>query len=347
MKKRNIYFIKKNDKIKNAILKIRKNGTRTVLVVDKKHKLLGSLSEGDIQKALVKNKKLSSSVYKIYNSNPKKLNENNINKNLISKIFLEGQYGLLPVVNKRGVVKKVITWNEIFNYTKNKIVEIDVIIMAGGKGLRLLPLTQVLPKPLVPINGKPMLEHILDNFKNFKFKNVYLILNHQANLIKSYFQNYDKNISLQYFKEPEPLGTIGGIKSINTNISENFLLTNCDTLFRIDFNKLIDFHKKNKNLITVLVSKNQLRYPYGLCKIKNGKLFSILEKPKFNFICNAGLYVMNKKVLKLIPKKKFDTTDLLKKCLKLNYNIGVFEISNSSWTDLGQLSDFKKAAGKF
>ena len=215
--------------------------------------------------------------------------------------------------------------------------------MAGGKGRRLWPLTQVLPKPLIPINGKPMLEHIIDNFRYFNFKKFYLILNHQANLIKSYFENYDKNVILKYIKEPEPLGTVGGIKYIKKIYSENFFVTNCDTLFKIDYKKFFEFHKKNNNLISLAVSKNKFEYSYGLCKINNNRLISITEKPKFNFIANAGIYIFNKKILNLIPKKKFDIIDLINKCLRLKYKVGAYEISSSSWTDLGKISDFKKA----
>ena len=346
MKTQSNLFVKKSDTIKKAIIKIRSNGTRTVVVIDNKKHLLGTLTEGDIQKALLKKKNINASINSLYNQNPIKINIKKINKEKISKIFIEGQYGALPVVDSRNVVQKVITWSHIFNSRQDKfdLKNIDVVIMAGGKGERLKPFTEILPKPLIPINSKPMLEHIIDNFTYFNFCKFHLILNHQANLIKSYFQLENKNYKINFIKEPKPLGTAGGIffaKKIN---SDNFIITNCDTLFKIDYTKFYDFHKKNDNFITLAVSKKQHTFPYGFCKLKLNNLISIEEKPKFNFIANTGLYFVKKEIIKLLPKnKKFEMTELIEKCLKLKKKTGVFQISPDSWTDLGQMSDLKKA----
>ena len=220
--------------------------------------------------------------------------------------------------------------------------------MAGGKGERLKPYTSVLPKPLIPINNKPMLEHIISNFKFFNIQNFHLVLNHQAKLIKSYFNNYDKNLKINYTVEPKPLGTVGGIRFVKKIKSNNFLLSNCDTLFKIDYLKFYNYHEKNQNYLTLAVSNIQHEFSYGACKVQKTRLISIKEKPKLNFIANAGLYAMKREIINLIPKnKKFDLTDLINKCLKLKKKIGVYEIHNSSWTDLGKLSDFNKAFKNF
>ena len=345
MNKENLLFITKKETIKKAIIKIKKNGTRTVVVVDKKKHLIGTLTEGDIQKALLKNKNINLTIDQLYNKNPKKIHFKNIDYNKISNIFIKGQYGAIPVIDSKNIVRKVITWSEIFN-TRNDQLDlkgIDVVIMAGGKGERLKPFTEILPKPLIPINSKPMLEHIIENFKYFNFVKFHLVLNHQANLIKSYFQSESKNFKMNYIKEPKPLGTAGGIAFIKKINSEDFIITNCDTLFKIDYTKFYDFHKKNKNLITLAVSKTQHVFPYGFCKINSNRLISLKEKPKYKFIANTGLYFVKKNIVKLIPKnKKFEMTDLIDKCLKLKKKTGVYQIPIDSWKDLGQLSDLKK-----
>jgi len=343
----NFYLINTKNTIKESMIKIKKNGTRTLLVVKKNRFLLGTLSEGDINSALIKNFNLKSSIESIFNKNPKKLNSDNFNVNKVTKLFLDTQIGIIPIVDSNNFVKKIITWNDIFTSEENssELKKIDIVIMAGGKGERLKPFTSVLPKPLIPINGRPMLEHIISNLKYFNFFNFHLVLNHQANLIISYFNNNNKNFKIDYSIEPKPLGTIGGVRNIEKNInSDNFLLSNCDTLFKIDYFKFFDFHKTNNFFITLVASKVQHEFPYGSCKVSNGKLISIKEKPKFDFIANSGLYLIKKEIIRLIPKnKKFDMTDLIHKCLKLKKKVGVFKISNNSWTDLGQLSDFNKA----
>ena len=319
------------------MIKIKKNGTRTLLVVKKNKFLLGTISEGDIHAALIQNSSLDSSIKTIFNKNPKKVILGNYNLNKVSKIFLDKQIGIIPVVDSNNIVKKIISWNDIFGSKKNynELKKIEVVVMAGGKGERLKPYTSVLPKPLIPINNKPMLEHIISNFKFFNIQNFHLVLNHQAKLIKSYFNNYDKNLKINYTVEPKPLGTVGGIRFVKKIKSNNFLLSNCDTLFKIDYLKFYNYHENNQNYLTLAVSNVQHEFSYGACKIQKTRLISIKEKPKLNFIANAGLYAMKREIINLIPKnKKFDLTDLINKCLKLRKKIGVYEIPNNSWTDL-------------
>ena len=347
MKNQNILLISESDTVKKAIIKMKKNGARTVVITNSKKFLLGTLSAGDIQKALIKNKSLNSSVKNIYNKNPKKILVKNLNTKILDKAFIDGQYGLIPIVNNSNIIQRIITWDDVFNPDNelNKLKKIEIIIMAGGRGERLKPYTKVLPKPLVPINSKPMLEHIIENFSYFNFNKFHLILNHQANLIKSYFESSENNnYKINFVKEPKPLGTAGGIYYAKKIKSNDFMIANCDTLFRIDYLKFFNTHKKNNNLITLVVSKERHVFPYGSCKISSDRLISFKEKPKFNFITSTGLYFAKKEVIKLIPKNKFfNMTDLINKCLKLKKKIGVYQISNESWTDLGQLSDFKKA----
>ena len=346
MRNQKNFFVFKNESIKNAIIKIKKNGTRTVIVIDEYMHLLGTLTEGDIQKGLLKKKTINSSISLLYKKNPKKINFSNINEDKIKKLFLLGQYGVLPVVDSKNIVKKVLTWDNIFKTEKKdfNLKKIDVVIVAGGEGKRLKPFTEILPKPLIPVNSKPMLEHIIENFNNFKFSKFHLVLNHQAELIKSYFKSLNKNYKINFFKETRALGTVGGVALIKKIQSEDFIIANCDTLFKIDYSKLYDLHKKNDNLITLVASKTPFIFPYGVCETKDDRLVSMLEKPKYNFMANTGLYLVKKKIIKLLPKnKKMDMTDLIQKVMKLGNKVGVYQISSESWTDLGQLSDLKKA----
>ena len=344
MKNQKNLFVNKKDSIKQAILKIKKNSTRTVIVVDDKKRLLGTLTEGDIQKALIKDKKINFSIESLYNRQPKKVHYRNIDFKEISDLFIKGQYGALPVIDDFDIVQKVLTWSEIFNpKNETNLKNFDVVIMAGGKGERLKPFTEILPKPLIPINSKPMLEHIIENFNYFNFSRFHLVLNHQSNLIKSYFESKIKDYKIFYTKEPSPLGTAGGIYYVKKIKSHDFLISNCDTLFKIDYNKFYNFHKKNQNLITLAVSKTKHVYPYGICKTNSKKLISLKEKPEFNYIVNTGLYFVKKEIINLIPKnKRLEMNELIDKCIKLKKKISVYQIPSDSWTDLGKLSDLKK-----
>ena len=289
-------LINKNDTIKKAMIKIRANGTRTLVVTNKTRNLFGTLSEGDIQDALVKNNSLNDKISKIYNKFPKKILNDKYNLANIKNIFIKNQFGLIPIVTKQNLIEKIVTWNEVFSQKYlSSLSKLDVIIMAGGQGTRLKPLTEILPKPLVPINGKPIIEHIIDNFNYFNFTNINLILNHQSKLIKSYFSSINKKYNLKCFTEPKKMGTVGGVVYAKKKLSDDFILTNCDTIFKLDYIKFYNTHKINKNLITLVVSKKKTIFPYGDCKIKNGKLLKVNEKPQFNLVANTGLYFFKQK----------------------------------------------------
>jgi len=343
------FTIETENSIKDAMVKIKKNGTRTLLVIKKNKYLLGSLSEGDINSALISEFKINSKIKNLFNRKPKKINIKNIDNDKISKLFLNYQIGLLPVVDSMNILKATISWGDIFGSTNNSndLKNVDVVIMAGGKGERLKPYTTVLPKPLIPINNKPMLEHIIMNLRYFNLKRFHLILNHQAHLIKSYFKSL-KNLNINYFTESKFLGTVGGIKCLKKIKSKNFILSNCDTLFKIDYSEFYNYHKKSNNFLTIVVSDMQHKFSYGFCKVEKDRLISIKEKPSISFTANTGLYIMKKEIIKLIPKnQKFNLPDLINKCLKQKIKVGVYKIPKNSWKDLGQLSDLNKATKEF
>ena len=182
----NLFLISAENSIKESMVKIKKNGTRTLLVVKKNKFLLGTISEGDIHSALIKNFDINSSIKKIFNKNPKKITLENYNLIKLNKMFLDKQIGLIPVVDNNNLVKKIISWQDIFGLKNNslELKKLEVVIMAGGRGERLKPYTSVLPKPLIPINNKPMLEHIISNFKFF---NGFFVISNLTNGIFLYF----------------------------------------------------------------------------------------------------------------------------------------------------------------
>ena len=216
--------------------------------------------------------------------------------------------------------------------------------MAGGKGTRLQPSTYILPKPLIPINGKAIIEHIIYEFKNYGIQDYYVSINYKSIMVKAFFSELNLDCKIKYLIEKKPLGTAGSLKLIEKSKNLFFIVINCDTIIKTDFNEFIKFHKKNKNDITIIGSINKLEIPYGVCEIgKDQKLKKIYEKPKIDFLANTGCYLINRKVLKLIPKNKyFDFTDLITQAIKKEYKVGIYPIDRNQWIDAGSLDHIKR-----
>ena len=323
------YLCNDNITIKDSLSLIQKSGHNTIFVVDKKKKLLGSLSDGDIRRALLINAKINSTIKNIYKE---KIN-------------------LLPIISNNKKITNVISWEEVFTKEKNihkssALKNFSVIIMAGGKGTRLRPYTNILPKPLLPINNKAIIEYIIDNFRLNGARNIQISINSMSKIIKSFVseKNYSKEIL--FVEEKKPLGTCGSLSLINKKkLTNEFILSNCDVIYDIDYNSLIRHHKQSKALMTLVVSNKNFELSYGSIKIdKYGFLESIDEKPNLDFLINIGLYIMNKEILNYIKKNiSMDINQLINILKKNKKNISVFEISEKSWIDTGQMKELKNA----
>lgn len=341
-------LITEDQPIRSALEKINRSGLKNIIVVNKKNKFKGIISDGDVRRAILKKIKLNDNVKKIFNRKPIFVYENDYEIEKIKKIFIKKQIDIIPVISKKkqlvvNVIKAIDTL-----YSKNQLgtKKTPVVLMAGGFGKRLAPVTNFLPKALMPLNNKPILEHIIHSFFNYKFNNFFLCLNYKSEIIKSYFKK-KKNYKIKYVNENKPLGTCGALRNLKNNLKSEFFLTNCDVLFDVNYDDILDFHKKNKNHITIVASEKEYRLQYGVCNLtKNGKLIKILEKPSFDFIINAGLYIMDKQILKLIPKKPFDTPDLIQSAKKKKFKVSVYFISEKSWIDIGQWDEFNISQNK-
>ena len=279
------------------------------------------------------------------NRNSKYFIEGNYNYTQVKKVFFEKRYDLIPVLDKDKIVKKILLWHLFFESRKktDKKINIKVVIMAGGKGTRLNPLTKILPKPLVPIKDKPIIEHIISRFIKYGINDFYFTIRYKMEIIKAYFNDTKSNSRIRYLEEKKPLGTAGGLKKLSGKIKNSFFVTNCDVLVDTNLVDFFNFHKKEKLDISLIVASQKYTVPYGVCQINKGKLEKLTEKPKLNYLVNAGLYLINPKVLKLIPQNKyFDMNHLIKKALEKNYKVGAYPITQKRWIDVGQLAEYKK-----
>ena len=220
--------------------------------------------------------------------------------------------------------------------------------MAGGKGTRLEPFTNVLPKPLVPINEKPVIEHIIEKFVENKVSNFFITSNYKSKILKAYFQEKKPKFKLSFIDEPKPLGTAGGLSLLEGKLKKPFIVTNCDIIINVNFEDLMNFHTTNGNDVTLVVSSKEHIIPYGTCRLtKQGFLKKIVEKPKFDFFVNVGLYVFNPNLIKLIPHNKtYDMTHFIQQMKTKKKQVGVYPIDDESWIDVGQWSEYRKAVGR-
>jgi dTDP-glucose pyrophosphorylase len=349
-KKFNSYLIGEESNIQKALNKLNKNQDKCLIVLSVKGKLLGTLTDGDIRRSLINGINFSQSIKKIYYKRPfyiKKKTGKNIEKNIPKNIFKN--YRVIPVVNKNKLLIEIFSRNLIKsknNYkSKNKFFgkEVPVVIMAGGEGKRLLPHTAVIPKPLIPFNGKSMIEHIIERFKYYFFNSFIISLNYKSKLMEAYFSSEKKGTNIKFIHEKKPLGTAGALKKINRKKIKDFFVINCDSLIRCDYISLLTYHLENQYDMTIVVTKKTETLNYGTCKInKKGKLLKITEKPLTTFLANTGFYVLNSKILSLIKKNEnIDMNELIERSIKRKFKIGVFPIHESEWQDLGTWLKFK------
>ena len=335
------FIVTPENTIKSALKKITNSGQRCVAVVSKKNNLLGTLADSDIRKALLSNPNINRSIKNIFNKKPYYVLKNNFTYNDLKNKILDRRLGIIPIVNNKKDLIEVFYLDKLSKIVK-KFYN-PVVIMAGGKGTRLAPFTNVLPKMLIPVNEKPVIEHILDNFKVYGFDNFKICINHKSEIVKSYFKER-KEHNVSFSRENKPLGTVGGIKKIKFSNKKDIIVTNCDGIFDINFEALLEYHINSKAKITIVASRKLIKIPYGVCQPEKSQKFlkNFTEKPSMDFLVNTGLYVVRPDVIKLIPNNKYyDFTDLLNKVKKNKSKIAIYPIDSEKWNDVGQWETLK------
>jgi NDP-sugar pyrophosphorylase family protein len=224
-------------------------------------------------------------------------------------------------------------------------LQIPVVIMAGGKGTRLEPFTRILPKPLVPIGEKTVIEIIMTRFQDFGLDHFYISINHMSKIIKAYFEERQLKCKISYLEEDEPLGTAGSLRLLQGKVEGPIFVSNCDNIIETDYANLHAFHMENRYDITLVASLKEFNIPYGVCEVeKSGSLSIIREKPEYNFLVNTGLYIVNDNLIRTIPEKTtYHMTDLINSVKKAGGNVGVYPIGDNSWIDIGAWSEYRNA----
>lgn len=345
------FLINENNSIKQAINSLDKISAsyNCLLVENKKNQIIGSITDGDIRRSLVKKNNLNIKVKNICNRTfffffKKDQNIKKIKKIISNRI---NNIDIIPILNDDKKLVKIFTkknfQNEILE-KKNDLKKVKVFILAGGYGTRLKPATNILPKPLIPVGEKTLIESVIKKFYDQGIKEYFISINYKKELIKAYFKDLKTDYKVYFKEEKKTLGTAGSISFLKKVKGDNFIVTNCDTIIDVNLKNLIDFQKQRKFDLTIVVNYKNYNLPYGeIDADKNGGFIKIKEKPNYKFLINSGLYLMNKNVINIVKKNQFlNMNDLINNISKKKLNVGLYPITDNSWIDVGQWSEYKK-----
>jgi dTDP-glucose pyrophosphorylase len=337
--KKNFLIIKDHQRLDKVIRKMDSTKIDFCICLDKFNKILGTLTHGDIAKFIVKNHKTKIEVINSVNKNFVSINS--FNKKRIDKIFKKILISKIPIIRK-GKILKVVSRDDFYNTNKNQLKNNSVVIMAGGKGVRLDPFTKIMPKALLPINDEPVVLKIVKNFLKYGVNDFFISINHKSQIIKNFFSQEKKNYNLNFIEEKKPMGTAGSLSLINKKITTPFFVINCDVLLDVDLNKVLKWHNLHKSDLTIVAAIKNFAVPYGVLKLNNKfDLNSIDEKPNYNFFVNTGLYLFNAEVLQLIKKNKFlDMNQFIQKLIQKKKKIKIFSVSENNWYDVGNWTEY-------
>lgn len=334
--------------IKQALKTLNKMGEKCLVIVDDNNHLLGTLSGGDIRKAILNGASINDSIQDYYYHSPTSFIEGEYSLDQAKKKFIQNKFDLIPIVDFENKIVNILHWEEVFRNGLGKQedkLDVPVVIMAGGKGTRMEPFTKVLPKPLVPIHEKPVIEHIIEKFTNVGAREFYLTVNYKSRILKAFFEEIKPEYAVHFVDETEPLGTAGSLQYLKGILKVPFFVTNCDIIINADFTDLYKFHQKNNFAITLVASAKEYIIPYGTCELNgDGHLACLNEKPQYNFLINTGLYVLSPDALNLVPENEvYHMTHLIQDAKLQDMRVGVYPIGDDAWIDVGQWADYRKA----
>ena len=318
---------------------------KTLLVFSDEH-FEGLITIGDIQRAIIKNIALKEPVSRILNKN-KIYGYQSEGEESIREKMRRMRAEVMPILDEQGELVDVWFWGDLFKkaeLTEREKINLPVVIMAGGKGTRLKPITNVIPKPLVPIGDKTILETILDQFEEIGCTKFYMSVNYKADIMKYYLSQLDHKYDIEFFQEEKPLGTIGSVSLLKGKITTPFFVSNCDSINEQDYRDVYDYHVSNHNDLTIVTMVKSFKIPYGVIETgEDGLMVSLSEKPELTYQVNTGVYILNPSCIDEIPEGEFfHITHLMEKIKARGGRVGCFPVSEHAWKDMGEWQEYLK-----
>ncbi|WP_158859879.1 nucleotidyltransferase family protein [Lunatibacter salilacus] len=333
------HLISKDQTILHALAKLDKLAKDAILfVVDKDNGLIGSLTDGDVRRGLLKGLNTSSNIVDFIQPNPKFIRKNAVDLDQIIA-FRNGNFKVIPILDEDGRILNIINFRIFKSY-----LPVDAVIMAGGRGERLKPLTNNTPKPMLPIGEKPIIEHNLDRLISFGIADYWISLGYLGDQLKSYFGDGEsKGVTIEYVTEDQPLGTIGAVTSIFNFQHDTILVTNSDILTNLDYEDFYRSFVESGADLSVVTIPYDVNIPYAVLETNKGDVVSLKEKPTYTYFSNGGIYLMRREVIELIPVgAHFNATDLIEKIIMLGKKVHSYPL-RGYWLDIGKHEDFEKA----
>jgi len=326
--------------IKEALQIIDLGAVKFAIVVDADDKLIGTLTDGDIRRAILDGKTLDDTIEIVYFKEPTVVNVNNTKEEIINLCTSKKIYQI-PVVDNGGIVVSVALLDELL---KPEAYTNKVVLMVGGLGTRLRPLTEDTPKPMLHVGGKPILQTIVEKFVSYGFVNIVMCVGYKSNIIQNFFEDGSKfGANIEYILEDKRMGTAGALSLLKTKPDEAFFVMNGDLLTNVNFEHLLEFHLANNSIATMCVREYDFQVPYGVVNLEDGRILSIEEKPVQKFFVSAGIYMLDLKCIEIIPENEFyDMPTLFEKLIEMNENTISFPL-REYWLDIGRIEEYEKA----
>lgn len=342
------YIVDENTSVFDTMKKIDAGAIGNVFVCQGLQ-LRAVVSDGDIRRYILGGGNLERAVYEIAHKEPIFLREDQ--EDQASALMRRHFITAVPILNEQGEIVKIRSIKEEFQEStpkEKRSLELPLVIMAGGKGTRLKPYTDILPKPLIPVGEQTITEHIMDRFAEYNCRQVIMIVNYKKDFIKAYYKDNEEPRDIVFVEEDTYLGTGGGLGLLTDKVQGTFFMSNCDILVEADYADLLDYHRQSGNIITMVCAEKRFEIPYGTVQTEqNGQVIKLEEKPCFNYNVNTGFYLIEPSFLKKIPSDTFiHITDVIEKCIADGERVGSYLIRDDAWMDMGQFSELEKMKEK-
>lgn len=338
-------LISSDTTLKESMQRLNETAEKILFVADENDKLLGTVTDGDIRRCLINGLNFSDKIGKVMFKHFVFISYDEPDKKKKAKtLMIEKVIEQIPILDKNMSVVDVILWTDIFGEEKalesKQLFTNPVVIMAGGKGTRLDPFTKILPKPLIPIGDKPIIEIIMEKFYRQGFQNFIFTLNYKKEYIKMFLRENSFPYKIDWVEEDDFMGTAGSLSLLKDKINESFFVLNCDIILNADYIDIIKWHKENNNLITLIGCHKEVKVPYGILELDDGILKSFVEKPNYDVIINTGVYILEPEIIGMIPDNKSINMNTLIEEISKKGKVSVYPI-HDGWMDVGQWEEYK------